>query len=141
MIVINFYKKDTYFPKINKSKTKSWIQKIVKKEGYLINEINIIFCSDKYLIKINKEFLSRSNYTDTITFDYTVSKYLFGEIYISIDRVIENAKIYSETFIDEMYRVIIHGILHLLKYNDSTINEKNLMTLKEDKYLALLHIS
>lgn len=100
--------------------------------------INVVFCSDKYLLGLNKRFLNRDYFTDIITFDTSAKGVISGEIYISIDRVIENAKNLKLSFRSELNRVIIHGILHLLGYDDSTNAQKEEMRIKEDACLSLL---
>ncbi len=135
LYMVYFHSEDTEPPLINTSLTEKLIKKLIKKEKSKSCEINIIFCSDKYLLKLNKQYLSRNYYTDVITFDYSGENIISGDVFISLDRVKENAKKYSETFSHELYRVIIHGILHLLKYNDTNEEEKRLMRVKEDEYL------
>ena len=136
--MIYLHNQDTEYSYTKKRKLKNWIKNTVKEEGFSIGEINIIFTSDDYLLEINKNFLSHDYYTDVITFDYSDNKKISGDIFISVDRVRENAEKYKEKFFDELNRVIIHGILHLLGYKDNTSNEKHLMRKKEDFYLKKL---
>jgi len=136
--MIYLHNQDTEYSYTKKRKLKNWIKNTVKEEGFSIGEINIIFTSDDYLLEINQKFLSHNYYTDVITFDYSDNKKISGDIFISIDRVKENAEKYKEKFFDELNRVIIHGILHLLGYKDKTSNEKDLMRKKEDFYLKKL---
>jgi probable rRNA maturation factor len=117
-------------------KRKEWLLRCVKEEGYSIDSIHFIFCSDKYLLKINQSFLKHDFYTDIITFSDSSDSVLNGEIYISVERVRENAKIFKVDFENELNRVLIHGVLHLMKYNDSSKVEKSIMTSKEDLLLA-----
>ena len=137
--MIYFHSQDVKLPSINTSLITKLIENLINKENPnnvgKSGEINIIFCSDNYLLKLNKQYLSRNYYTDVITFDYSGENIISGDVFISLDRVKENAKKYSETFSHELYRVIIHGILHLLKYNDTNEEEKRLMRAKEDEYL------
>jgi len=101
-----------------------------------IENINIIFCDDKYLLSINKKYLKHNYYTDIITFDYaTDHTNLSGDIYISVERAKENAKLYKQPLSKEIHRLLIHGLLHLIGYNDKTKAEKKLMVEKEDIYL------
>lgn len=117
----------------------NWIKYIIKKENYKINFINIIFCNDLYLETINNNFLNHYNeYTDVITFNYSNNNVLTGEIYLSTERVYDNSIIFKVLFIHELYRVIIHGILHLCGYTDDTSINKKIMTCKENNYLSLL---
>ena len=113
-----------------------WINKSVNSLGFTVGELSFIFCSDEYLKKINFKYLNHDFFTDVITFDYTKEKLLFGDIYISTDRVKENAKIYSSYFNEELFRVIIHGVLHLCGFNDKTEEEKNLIRSKENEFLS-----
>ncbi len=132
---IYFHKEDIDFDIKNKNKTNEWISFIAENEGYKINEINYIFCSDTYLLNVNKEYLKHDYFTDVITFDYTEDKKIMGDIFISIDRINENFSLYSNNFYEELYRVMAHGLLHILGYNDSNNTEKMIMTEKEDYYL------
>jgi rRNA maturation RNase YbeY len=118
----------------------SWIEKVIQKEGYKVGEINYIFCTDSYLHKINVEFLQHDTYTDIISFDYTLGKTISGDIYISIDRVKENAQEYSVSFTEELHRVMIHGILHYAGYKDKTEDEKTVMRNKENESVLILNI-
>ena len=136
--MIYLHNQDTEYSYTKKRRLKNWIKNTVKEEGFSIGEINIIFTSDDYLLEINKNFLSHDYYTDVITFDYSDNKKISGDIFISVDRVRENAEKYKEKFFDELNRVIIHGILHLLGYKDKTSTEKHLMRKKEDFYLKKL---
>ena len=103
-----------------------------------IGDITFVFCDDNYLHKINLEFLDHDTYTDIITFDYSVGKEIISEIYVSTDRVEENAKKYKQTFENEIHRVMIHGVLHLCGYNDKLAEEREIMRDKENHYLSLL---
>ena len=114
------------------------MMKILFLEGKHIGALNYIFCDDEYLIKINIEFLNHNTYTDIITFDYCVGDELISDIYISTERVAENAKEFNETFEGELNRVLIHGLLHLCGYKDKTEEDATLMRSKENYYLSLL---
>jgi probable rRNA maturation factor len=114
---------------------KARLQQIIEKEDKMLGEINIVFCSDDYLLKINKEYLKHDYYTDIITFDYSEQTILSGEIFISVDRVKENATTYKIPFMNELIRVMIHGILHLAGYDDKNNKAKKQMTEKEDFYM------
>ena len=115
-----------------------WIEDIISSEGYSVGEINYIFCDDAYLGKLNKKFLDHDTLTDIISFDYCVGKQVNGDIYISIDRVSDNAETYDVSFDTELNRVMIHGILHYLGYKDKTLDEKQSMRAKEDSSLDRL---
>ena len=114
------------------------VKALVKQELREIGDITFVFCDDNYLHKINLEFLDHDTYTDIITFDYSVGNEVISEIYISIDRVEENAKKYSQTFENEIHRVMIHGVLHLCGYKDKLAEDKQIMRDKENHYLSLL---
>ena len=111
---------------------------IAEKESRSLGDIGIIFCDDDYLHKINIEFLKHDNYTDVITFNYCVGDELIGEIYISTERVAENAKTFKQEFEIEILRVIIHGLLHLCGYADRSEEESRIMRNKENHYLSLI---
>ncbi|MBO6879898.1 rRNA maturation RNase YbeY [Winogradskyella sp.] len=133
MISFNY---ETDFNLDNENQFSDWISKTIKEENCKEGEINYIFCSDHYLLKINVEFLNHDTLTDIISFDYSVGKELHGDIYISVDRVGENAKAFNVKFEDELARVMVHGILHYCGYKDKTEEDKNQMRSKEDHYLS-----
>lgn len=138
MSSINFFSHEVRFTLKNPRKVKSWIKGVVDKEGATIQEINYIFCSDSYLLSLNQGFLKHNTFTDIITFDNSEgSSSLEGEIYISIERVKENAKKYNVPIEDELSRVMIHGVLHLLGFKDKKPSEKALMRKKEEACLSL----
>ena len=114
-----------------------WINKVITLENKFLGEVNYIFCDDKYLHKINVDFLDHDTYTDIISFDYTSGNFISGDIYISTDRVEENSKSFNTSFKDELARVLIHGILHYCGYKDKTEEEAVLMRKMEDKYLSI----
>jgi rRNA maturation RNase YbeY len=114
------------------------IKAIAEEESREVGDISFVFCDDNYLLKINNEFLDHDTYTDIITFDYSAGNELISEIYVSVDRVEENAKKYKQTFENEIHRVMIHGVLHLCGYKDKLTEEKQIMRDKENHYLSLL---
>ena len=114
------------------------IRSLAKQELREIGDITFVFCDDNYLHKINLEFLDHDTYTDIITFDYSIGNEMVSEIYISVDRVAENAKKFSQTFENEIHRVMIHGVLHLCGYKDKLAKDKQIMRDKENHYLSLL---
>ena len=136
MITFNY---ETEFVLENEEQISSWVETVILNEGYKVGEINYIFCSDEYLHKINVEFLQHDTYTDIISFDYTLGKMINGDIYISVDRVKENAQNYNTTFADEMHRVMIHGILHYAGYKDKTEEDIKLMRNKENSSLLIIN--
>jgi len=133
---ISFFEEDIQYNLKDKLKVKQWIKDTIAAEGYQLDELTYIFCSDAYLLQINQQYLSHDTYTDIITFDNSSEdKVITGDIFISIERIRENADKFKQSVTDELHRVIIHGALHLLGYKDKTpIDSKN-MTQREDKYL------
>lgn len=121
-----------------KSLYKKWIKKCVVSLTKEVGNINYIFCDDDYLLKINKEYLNHDTYTDIISFDYSEKDKLSGDIYISVDRLKENANNFETTFKEELNRVLIHGILHFAGFNDKTKAEKAEMRKQENYYISLL---
>ena len=117
------FNSETTFNLNNEAKTILWIERVVVLEGFVIGEINYIFCDDTYLNHINKEFLKHDSFTDIISFDYSLGKQINGDIYISIERVLDNAEKYNVTFENELRRVMIHGVLHYMGYKDKTTEE------------------
>ncbi|SDS42122.1 rRNA maturation RNase YbeY [Winogradskyella sediminis] len=133
MISFNY---ETDFILENKDQLERWISNTITEENCREGEINYIFCSDDYLHKLNVDFLDHDTLTDVISFDYSVGKELHGDIYISVDRVKENASDFQVSFKDEIARVIIHGVLHYCGYKDKTDADEKVMRSKEDHYLA-----
>jgi len=135
---INFFSEDINYRLRHKKKLRRWIENTIENEGGAYETINFIFTSDSYLHKINVDYLQHDSYTDIITFEYNEAGLpIISDIYISIDRCRENAKTYKSILKDEIHRIIIHGVLHLLSYKDKSKKEKELMTSKEDYYLSL----
>ena len=134
---IRFFYEEVDFKLKHPTKVRQWITKSAKKEKRQISEVNYIFCSDKYLLSLNQDYLKHNTLTDIITFDNSEGSMIAGEIYISIERVGENAAKYDSGLTDELHRVMIHGILHLCGYKDKRPLEKTLMRKKEDAYLSL----
>ena len=135
---INFFEEDIRFKLKNKTKVKQWIKATIEAEGYTLKELNYIFCSDQYLVQINQQYLDHDTYTDIVTFDNSdEDKIIVGDIFISIDRIRENAIKFNSGEVNELHRVIIHGALHLLGYQDKKAENKKIMTGKEDHYLGI----
>lgn len=133
---IFFFKEDTSYQLRQRTEIRSWLNTIAKKEKYSILELNYIFCSDEYLLQMNRDFLDHDYYTDIITFDNSeVKGKIEGDIFISIERVRDNAQLQHSTFKDELHRVLVHGLLHLTGYKDKTNKEKEMMRKKEDTAL------
>jgi len=136
---IIFFSEGVSFQLRNKKKLRDWITATVFNEKKEPGNINYVFCDDEYLYKLNVQYLNHDTFTDIITFDNSESnKEITGDIFISIDRVKDNSKKYKVPFYNELYRVIIHGVLHLIGYKDKTSQEAELMRKKEDYYLSLL---
>jgi rRNA maturation RNase YbeY len=117
-----------------------WISSIAEVESKTIRSLSYVFCSDEYLLDINKQFLDHDTFTDIITFDYSSEGLIEGEIYISTDRVADNAVTFEVTFKDELLRVMAHGILHLLGYKDKTEEETQVMRNKESEMISMFHV-
>ncbi|MFD1062596.1 rRNA maturation RNase YbeY [Winogradskyella litorisediminis] len=132
MISFNY---ETDFKLQDEIAKRQWISDLIEEENCREGEINYIFCSDDYLHKINIDFLNHDTLTDIISFDYSVGKKLHGDIFISVDRVEENAKDFGVSFDNEMSRVMAHGVLHYCGYKDKTDADQKVMTSKEDYYL------
>lgn len=136
-MTISFNKADATATLKNRVALKSFIEKSVKKEGLSIESLNYVFCSDKYLLEINKQFLDHNYYTDIISFDLSeVPGQLIGEVYISVDRVKDNAKTHGATFSEELLRVIFHGALHFCGYKDKKPADAKKMRQMEDLWLT-----
>ncbi len=137
--MISFFYEDVDRKLEKPLKTKQWLKKSIVTEGYKIGRINFIFCSDAYLLEVNRQHLDHDYYTDIITFDNSDEEGLIeGDLFISIERVIENAENQGVAYINELKRVMIHGILHLLGYNDKSREEIEEMRKKEDFHLSLI---
>lgn len=120
-------------------KTSEWLSLIARNEGMEIESLSYVFSTDPFVASLNKKYLLHSSYTDILTFDYSEGKAIIGEIYISIPRVRENAKIYKQPFLRELRRVMVHGLLHILGYKDKTARQSSQMRTKEEACLSLWH--
>ena len=126
---------DIPFSYENFASLKRWLIRIIEKENFLHGELTIVFTSDKYLLSVNRDFLKHDYYTDVLTFDYSSGQTVSGDILVSIERVKDNAIKYNVEFYRELDRVILHGVLHLLGYGDSTSEEIQIIRTLEDSYL------
>lgn len=135
MIEFNF---EFEFKLTNEADLKDWISQCIESENHSLGEINYIFCDDDYLHNLNVTFLKHDTLTDIISFDNTMGTLVSGDIFISVERVKENAEIFKVSFEEELHRVMIHGILHYLGYKDKTEAEKSEMRSKENYYLQLI---
>jgi probable rRNA maturation factor len=134
--MISFSTVETDYKLKNKLKVKNWVKNILEAEGKVAGDITYVFCNDEYLGEMNEKYLKHNTLTDIITFDYSEKGILSGDIFISIERVKENAGSFNTTFSAELGRVMAHGVLHLSGYKDKTTEEKQMMRSKEDTYLA-----
>jgi len=130
---------ETKFQLSQKRPLKNWLGKVIKQENMQIGDINIVFYNDEQLLKLNKQYLHHDTFTDIITFDYSEKNMLHGDIFISIERVKENAQRFNYAFEEELRRVMAHGILHLCGYKDKKNEDKQLMTQKEESALLLFN--
>lgn len=138
---INFFSEKVIFTLTGKNLTREWIRNTANHEHAIAGDINIIFCDDQYLRKLNRRYLFRNTLTDVISFSLNEDESVIsGDIFISIPRVKENAKIFGQAFRTELNRVMIHGVLHLLGYKDDTAAEKSAMQRKENFYLKKLEV-
>lgn len=134
---INFFQEDIAAKIAGKKAIKSWIESVgVAEKAIFQGDLNIVFCSDEYLLGINKQYLSHDYYTDIITFGGSQKGEIGGEIYISLERVRENSKEYGIRYADELHRVIVHGVLHMIGYKDKSDKDVKQMRSKEDLYLS-----
>ena len=137
VVMISYYFQDTDFVFRDRRKTSEWLRLAAESEIFRIGNISIIFCSDNYVLDINQRFLHHDYFTDIITFDYCEGDRLSGDLFISVDSVRENAVEFGVEFKEELNRVIIHGLLHLMGYDDHTDEDVEMMRSKENYYLSL----
>lgn len=124
----------------NEEQYSSWISNVISSENKKEGDINYIFCDDEYILEINKQYLDHDYYTDIISFDYSVGNELHGDIFVSVERVRENAMEFEVTFDEELKRVLVHGVLHYCGYKDKTEEEELLMRSKEDEKIKMFHV-
>ena len=136
MSSIEFYFEDVNPVSIHKKLLVLQLNSLIKNELKKTGELSVIFCSDEYLLQMNKEYLDHDYYTDIITFDYVEKEVISGDLFISLDRIRENAKNFKTSLLKELYRVVFHGVLHLVGYNDKTEEEQREMREKENYYLS-----
>ena len=135
--MISYYFEDTDFVFKGKIRNNKWLRLVAESEIRRIGQISIIFCSDNYILDVNQQYLNHDYFTDIITFDYCEGDKLSGDLFISVDSVAENALEYGTDFSDELNRVIVHGVLHLIGYDDHDEDDIAQMRSKEDYYLSL----
>jgi rRNA maturation RNase YbeY len=137
MISFNY---ETDFELENESQYEDWISRIIESEGFDEGEINYIFCDDEYLHKINVEYLDHDTLTDIISFDYTVGNLIQGDIFVSVERVKDNANDFKVSFEEELKRVLSHGVLHYCGYKDKSPKDEALMRFKEEEKMRMFHV-
>lgn len=140
-MALHFHNADHAFRCPQRRKIRAWIEGFARTHGKRIGEISIVFCSDAYLLEVNKTHLNHDYYTDIITFDYCEAGELNADLMLSIDRIKENAKTHNQLFFNELIRVIIHGHLHLVGYKDKSEKEQLAMRNQEDAWIAKFHQS
>lgn len=141
MSKIEFFFEDIEPLSIQNKKITKHIKWLINSELKQCGDISVVFCSDSYLLKMNKEYLNHDYFTDIITFDYVEGDLISGDLFISLDRLTENAQQFNTELINEIFRVVFHGVLHLVGYNDKTDDEQKIMTEKENYYLAKVDFS
>lgn len=138
--MIRYFTEDIKFEFKDKLSNNRWLRLVASSEVKKLGDINIIFCSDNYILDVNMKYLQHDYFTDIITFDYCEGNVLNGDLFISIDSVRENASYYGTEFPDELKRVMVHGILHLIGYDDHSEDDIKVMRSKEDYYLSLRNV-
>ena len=136
-MAIRFFTENLAVSVLKRKETAAWIKNVIVKESKLLGDINYIFCSDEYLLEINQRYLQHDYYTDIISFDYSIDNIISGDLYISWERIKDNASSLGLVLRDEFHRVCVHGVLHLCGYKDKLPNDEILMRSKEDFYLNL----
>ena len=137
MIEFNY---ESEFTLDNEEAIATWLSAVIVSENKTLGEINYIFCDDEYLHKINLEYLNHDTLTDIISFDYTMGNEVGGDIFVSVERVLDNSKDYNTSFEDELKRVLVHGVLHYCGYKDKSEEDEALMRSKENEKLAMFHV-
>lgn len=134
-MAINYFSEKPEFKFKNKRKTTNWLKEVISANHKVLGELSFIFCTDEQLLEINQTYLKHFYLTDVITFSYNNGEIINGDIYISVDRISENASIFGVSFDSELFRIMVHGVLHLLGYNDKTKKQEKEMRALEDFYL------
>ncbi|WP_430811415.1 MULTISPECIES: rRNA maturation RNase YbeY [unclassified Carboxylicivirga] len=136
--MIEFCAEDVRLPEVCNQQTKAWIERVVSSFDKKVGILTYVFCSDAYILEVNRNYLQHNYYTDIITFDYCKNQTIAGDLVISVDTVRSNSQLFNRPFEEELHRVIIHGILHLLGFKDATEEEKLEMRRQEDRALSIL---
>lgn len=135
--MIQFFSQDRPIPVLKRRDTKKWLKMVIESYGYSVGDLSYIFCSDSYILETNQNFLDHDYFTDIITFDYVKDGRISGDMIISVDTVQSNSAMFQQNFLDELDRVMVHGVLHLLGYQDETDDLRAVMRHREDLALAL----
>ena len=138
--MVSYFFENTDFKLKGKTRIKQWLKLVAESEIFTLGNVSVIFCSDNYILDINQRYLQHDYFTDIITFDYTEGTKISGDLFISVDSVRENSIEYGTEFENELHRVIVHGILHLIGYDDHSEEDIKVMRAKEDYYLSLLEL-
>jgi|TARA_B110000977_G_C11042643_1_gene479401 probable rRNA maturation factor len=117
-----------------------WLDKVAQSEGFTVGDLTYIFCNDDYLLELNKTYLKHDTLTDIITFDYVSGTVVSGDIFISVERLLENAEVFNDTFKNERLRVMAHGLLHLMGFNDKSTEDQSIMRKKENEKIKMFHV-
>jgi len=136
--VINFHAEEVEFPEIQIDRVKLWIKSVVEQRSKVLGELSLVFCSDEYILKVNQKYLDHDYFTDIITFDYCSGSQISGDLIICLDTVLSNSQKFNSSYDTELHRVIIHGVLHLLGYQDKTDSDAKEMRRNEDFALKQL---
>lgn len=134
--MIDFTLNSVEVPGLNSELFALWLDQVANEEGFKVDSISVIFCSDDELLEMNKQYLQHDYFTDIITFDYSEEEYISGDLFISIDRIIDNAEQLKVEYLNELKRVCVHGVLHLCGYKDKSPSDESLMREKEEYYLT-----
>ena len=117
-----------------------WLEKVAQSEGFTLGDLTYIFCTDDYLLELNKTYLKHDTFTDIITFDYVAGTVVSGDIFISVERLLDNAQAFNDTFKNERLRVMAHGLLHLMGFNDKSAEDQVIMRKKENEKIKMFHV-
>lgn len=136
--MIEYFAEDVGMPDFNQTDVNDWISTIIENHGKELGELSVIFCSDDYILKVNREYLNHDYFTDIITFDYCEESLINGDLFISLDTVKDNSNDFNTGYDNELMRVVIHGVLHLIGFKDKTDEDQAEMTNQENMSLSLL---
>jgi rRNA maturation RNase YbeY len=134
------YNYETDFRLLSEEKSSLWLKELISSEGKIEGDLSFIFCDDAYLLDINQKYLNHDTYTDIITFDYCEGDIISSDVFISVERVEENSKTFDVSFVKELTRVMAHGVLHLIGYNDKTDEQSVEMRKKEEEKIKMFHV-